>query len=506
MRFPRFLPLLMLGAALLGPSAHAMTPGDVNNDGNFNVQDAILALRIAAKVDTPTDDQKRAADVAPVTAEGVYGDGNVNVGDATRLLRRAAGLEPAATYPGSRYYNEQTGPTGALPLGQLATVSVHADTTKDFALSGAFKLSGKVTGVTSNQQPSISFYSATSFVGASATVADDGTYAVGLPAGAYVASLGYNIDTTDALGLTTTTEVHAPISPNVTLAGDTTQDYVAPAPPTLFPVHGSLTLPAGFTIPATLDFTMTKDAAGNPPFLNNGANSSGQSYDGTYSVNLPAGTYEVEVSVFSMSGSATLPVNETVTVTGDTTHNVVAQSVFTVSGAALPGPGATFGAFGASIGADTADYKGGDQKFNSGSGQIKNNHYELKVPGDTYKMTMRWFQIKTNSNESWSYDLGKLVVNADMTKDYQGPAAPEARVNLIGTVTGPDGKPVTKGGVFASSTALDGATAGLSFTTSGQLSSTGAYSLSVPPGEYRLYVIPNNDIPTAFPSAIPPGG
>lgn len=59
--------------------------GDV--DGNFNITaaDARLALRISAKLYTPTDKQKTFADFD--------GDGTVNAADARKILRRSAHLE-----------------------------------------------------------------------------------------------------------------------------------------------------------------------------------------------------------------------------------------------------------------------------------------------------------------------------------------------------------------------------------------------------------------------------
>jgi hypothetical protein len=59
--------------------------GDVNNDNNVKSNDAILALRIAAGLMTPTPEQECAADVNR--------DGQVRANDAIIILRIAAGLE-----------------------------------------------------------------------------------------------------------------------------------------------------------------------------------------------------------------------------------------------------------------------------------------------------------------------------------------------------------------------------------------------------------------------------
>ena len=58
--------------------------GDVNRDGKIRSNDAILALRIAAGLMTPTDDQKLAADM--------NNDGKIRSNDAILILRKATGL------------------------------------------------------------------------------------------------------------------------------------------------------------------------------------------------------------------------------------------------------------------------------------------------------------------------------------------------------------------------------------------------------------------------------
>lgn len=59
--------------------------GDVNGDNDIRSNDAILALRIAAGLMTPTPQQECAADINR--------DGQVRANDAIVILRKAAGLE-----------------------------------------------------------------------------------------------------------------------------------------------------------------------------------------------------------------------------------------------------------------------------------------------------------------------------------------------------------------------------------------------------------------------------
>jgi hypothetical protein len=58
-------------------------PGDLNGDGNVNVQDATLSLRLAVGLLTPTDAQKAAGDVNK--------DGQWNIQDTTIILQVAVG-------------------------------------------------------------------------------------------------------------------------------------------------------------------------------------------------------------------------------------------------------------------------------------------------------------------------------------------------------------------------------------------------------------------------------
>ena len=71
--------------------------GDVaplgNRDGTVNVGDALVALRFALLLETPTQEDIQHGDVAPLDAGGQPNpDGQVTVGDALVILRKALGL------------------------------------------------------------------------------------------------------------------------------------------------------------------------------------------------------------------------------------------------------------------------------------------------------------------------------------------------------------------------------------------------------------------------------
>lgn len=66
--------------------------GDVNGDGVVNLQDALLALEIAVGIVTPSADQLRRGDVAPLVAGEPDPDGVINAADALAILEKVVGL------------------------------------------------------------------------------------------------------------------------------------------------------------------------------------------------------------------------------------------------------------------------------------------------------------------------------------------------------------------------------------------------------------------------------
>jgi hypothetical protein len=75
----------------------SIADGDVaplgNRDGIVNVGDALVALRFALDLETPTEEDKKHGDVAPLDAQGQPNpDGQISVGDALVILRIALGI------------------------------------------------------------------------------------------------------------------------------------------------------------------------------------------------------------------------------------------------------------------------------------------------------------------------------------------------------------------------------------------------------------------------------
>ncbi|HEY3281446.1 MAG TPA: S8 family serine peptidase [Armatimonadota bacterium] len=87
---------LDIGSALRDPVAsHQGVIGDLNGDGILTVQDAIMALKSVAGLQTLTPAQQSLADVAPKPGPArAVGDNAVTIQDVIRLLKRVAGLEP----------------------------------------------------------------------------------------------------------------------------------------------------------------------------------------------------------------------------------------------------------------------------------------------------------------------------------------------------------------------------------------------------------------------------
>ncbi len=69
---------------LVAPVALAATYGDVNDDGEINVQDVVLVMKHALDLEELTEAQQAVADV--------NGDGNINVQDVTLIMQHSLGL------------------------------------------------------------------------------------------------------------------------------------------------------------------------------------------------------------------------------------------------------------------------------------------------------------------------------------------------------------------------------------------------------------------------------
>jgi len=87
----------LLFFTLSQPALSQITLGDVaplgNRDGIINVGDALVTLRFALDLETPTQEDRNCGDVAPLDPQGQPNpDGKITVGDALVILRKALGI------------------------------------------------------------------------------------------------------------------------------------------------------------------------------------------------------------------------------------------------------------------------------------------------------------------------------------------------------------------------------------------------------------------------------
>jgi hypothetical protein len=66
--------------------------GDSDGDGSISVNDARIALQIAAGNIAPTPQQSAACDVAPLVNGKPHPDGKIDIGDVVVILRKVVGL------------------------------------------------------------------------------------------------------------------------------------------------------------------------------------------------------------------------------------------------------------------------------------------------------------------------------------------------------------------------------------------------------------------------------
>lgn len=88
-------PLFTLNTGIVSHAVTAsfMPSGNLTGSGTLGVPDAVKALRIAVGLDTPTDEDKLAMDVAPLGGDGrPAGDQGQDLRDVLLILRRVLGL------------------------------------------------------------------------------------------------------------------------------------------------------------------------------------------------------------------------------------------------------------------------------------------------------------------------------------------------------------------------------------------------------------------------------
>jgi hypothetical protein len=154
-------------------------PGDVTGDLRVTVEDAIVALRIVARLRNYSADEKAALDVAP--AKGIsgrnWGDGQITIADVSRLLRRSVGAEPDP-WPG--------GPAFVPSTRQFQQELVQAGSPYPLAANEGIKVTGKL--LDAKNQPLVGdlyFWNAARLLLAKTTSDATGTFTFSGPVGLY---------------------------------------------------------------------------------------------------------------------------------------------------------------------------------------------------------------------------------------------------------------------------------------------------------------------------------
>jgi len=288
MRFARLFLAVVLAWVAAASLAQAQMPGDANGDGKLGVNDALLTLRIAVGLTQPTEIQLLVCDVAPLEGMGgrPMGDGKITVPDALLILRAAVGLiQLPTTMPGG---GERPAVLGPL----IQTLEVTGPLSKTFVLPDALLLTGKVLDASNkpvasaevdfspegNVQYPLSF---------NATTDANGAYkAVVLP-GTYRASVTFSPVGVPSVEF----EYTAPES--VQVVKDSVKDFVLPQVPRLFNVSGTVQVSNTGFVPLSLLLEQTDEQ----PLV--ARVSTPVSPNGSFKVGAPAGSYSVNVGIFS---------------------------------------------------------------------------------------------------------------------------------------------------------------------------------------------------------------
>ena len=524
MRLRTLAPLAAVLFACAG-SAFAVTPGDINGDGKVGVGDAILALQFSVEIGTPTSDQILAGDVSPVS-NGVYGDKKIDVKDSIRILQYTVGLIPAADFPGGTSVNEQS-PTLGVPLPTFQAVTISGDVPLNFQLPSGFKLQGKVLGTKPKEVTSeeIAVLDDKGQLVVTSPISASGDYAVGVPAGTYqiyyqpqittgsdfpgipgfperVGKGGARPQQIPGLGATTTLLVATGTVLQVN--ADTTKDITRPALPALFTVSGTINATlAGGQPPFNFRIRQIKDAAGNDVVGQPAATASLFAFDENYSISLPAGVYTPEVTLTNEDGSAVfLQAEPQITVAGPTQQQISLPSLAVLSGSATLS-GQPFGDVNPTVSA-TPTTPASPQAAGSFAtlsfAQIKQSQYALRVTPGTYDLAVGFEEdAMSASSGRWNFSVTGVDVQADKTENLLVPQLISVRATVQGKVRAPGGAPVTKGDVFFVSQTLQGGAPRLGFSISSSITTTGDYSVKLPPGDYRAFITPDVGFPLATP-------
>ena len=135
--------------------------------------------------------------------------------------------------------------------------------------------------------------------------------------------------------------------------------------------------------------------------------------------------------------------------------------------------------------------------FDFAESRVTGGKYGLELLAGEYDLVLSLNDVRPTAG--WDQLLGRIVVSGAAARDLAAPKLSAGHALLTGKVVGADGSPVAGATLSFQSTRLTDAPEGLAWHSIETTSAGGAYSASLPPGEYRLMVQPASDIELASP-------
>lgn len=474
--------VLITTLALCTPPAAFAGPGDVNNDGQITIADAVAALRIAAGRTKADGYTANAGDVAG--GAGQTPDGAVTILDAVRIARAASGLDTGLGGGGSS-------PTDVLP--KLDTVSFTGNFTKNYTLEAGYRVKGTVTDMAGNPLSStimggqsmktttgtIDFEHATKKEAFDDQLMEDEETAFEV-----VLAKGQN-------KVTISTEVfEIDFSSGKYLTYTIVQDAV----PSTLNVTGAASgltfkrpsLPAAGTIKGTV--TGSGITNGMISFeTDSGVDAYAPVETGAYTIVSGPGTGDLSISgsltsnpnVTVLLGLNSTPV--TVNSGSTTTRNVTIPTLATLSGAISVPAGESIGYLSLSDGAPGRN--------NSYLSNYSGPSYTLALPAGPGNLAIGLMDKQFGSASlRLVYNQAVTLSAGTNTRNITLPAVP-ANVTFTGKVTAPGNVNVAGAMIVAFGNATTGYTAVAQTVTN----ASGNFSLTLPAGSYTVFITPEED-------------
>ncbi len=130
---PRYVIAALAAAVTVASAVWAaqLSPGDVDQDGRVSTRDAVKTVRYSVGLETPSQEQFVAGDIAPWVGWGQpLGDGKLDAKDALRTLSYLVGLMPSEEY---------LGVTNGTYVGAKACEACHAKAHAGWSATGHAK-------------------------------------------------------------------------------------------------------------------------------------------------------------------------------------------------------------------------------------------------------------------------------------------------------------------------------------------------------------------------------